>query len=52
MGVFSHGDPRMYYRRDGTMQSRLAPAMLMTTLNYQLFRSTPPAKYATMFLGC
>ena len=27
------------------------PAMLMTTLNYQLFRSTPAAKYATMFLG-
>ena len=28
------------------------PAMLMTTLNYQLYRSTPAAKYATMFLGC
>jgi sigma-B regulation protein RsbU (phosphoserine phosphatase) len=26
--------------------------MLMTTLNYQLFRCTPPEKYATMFLGC
>ena len=26
--------------------------MLMTTLNYQLYRSTPAAKYATMFLGC
>jgi phosphoserine phosphatase RsbU/P len=24
----------------------------MTTLNYQLYRSTPAAKYATMFLGC
>ena len=24
----------------------------MTTLNYQLFRATPPEKYATMFLGC
>ncbi len=24
----------------------------MATLNYQLFRSTPPEKYATMFLGC
>jgi sigma-B regulation protein RsbU (phosphoserine phosphatase) len=24
----------------------------MTTLNYQLFRSTPAEKYATMFLGC
>jgi sigma-B regulation protein RsbU (phosphoserine phosphatase) len=46
------GDPQMYYRGGGTTQSRLAPGMLMTTLNYQLFRSTPPAKYATMFLGC
>ena len=24
----------------------------MATLNYQLYRSTPPEKYATMFLGC
>ena len=30
----------------------LSPAFLMATLNYQLFRSTPPEKYATMFLGC
>ncbi|HTV66603.1 MAG TPA: SpoIIE family protein phosphatase [Bryocella sp.] len=30
----------------------LCPATLMATLNYQLFRSTPPEKYATMFLGC
>jgi sigma-B regulation protein RsbU (phosphoserine phosphatase) len=30
----------------------LSPAFLMSTLNYQLFRSTPPEKYATMFLGC
>jgi phosphoserine phosphatase RsbU/P len=42
----------MYYRGDGITQSQLAPGMLMTTLNYQLFRSTPPEKYATMFLGC
>jgi sigma-B regulation protein RsbU (phosphoserine phosphatase) len=49
---FSQGDPGMYYRGDGTTQSQLAPGMLMTTLNYQLFRSTPPEKYATMFLGC
>ena len=27
------------------------PSLLMSTLNYQLFRSTPAAKYATMFLG-
>jgi phosphoserine phosphatase RsbU/P len=52
VGVFSNGDPRMYYRGDGITQSQLAPGMLMTTLNYQLFRSTPPEKYATMFLGC
>ena len=48
----SHGDSRMYYRGDGSSESQLAPAMLMTTLNYQLYRSTPAAKYATMFLGC
>ena len=30
----------------------LSPGFLMSTLNYQLFRSTPPEKYATMFLGC
>ena len=52
VGAFSHGDPRMYYRGDGTTQSQLAPGMLMTTLNYQLFRSTPEEKYVTMFLGC
>jgi phosphoserine phosphatase RsbU/P len=49
----SQGDSRMYYRGDGGgSESLLAPAMLMTTLNYQLYRSTPAAKYATMFLGC
>jgi sigma-B regulation protein RsbU (phosphoserine phosphatase) len=52
VGAFSTGDPRMYFREDGASQSQLAPGMLMTTLNYQLFRSTPPEKYATMFLGC
>jgi phosphoserine phosphatase RsbU/P len=52
VGPFSQGNPHMYYRGDGTNQSRLAPGRLMTTLNYQLFRSTPPEKYATMFLGC
>jgi sigma-B regulation protein RsbU (phosphoserine phosphatase) len=49
----SQGDGRMYYRGDdGSDAQQLAPAMLMTTLNYQLYRSTPSAKYATMFLGC
>jgi phosphoserine phosphatase RsbU/P len=52
VGVFYSGDPRMYYRGDGITQSQLAPGMLMTTLNYQLFRGTPSEKYATMFLGC
>ncbi len=28
-----------------------SPSSLMSTLNYQLYRSTPPEKYATMFLG-
>jgi sigma-B regulation protein RsbU (phosphoserine phosphatase) len=51
-GAVSHAATSMYYRGDGTTQSRLAPGTLMTTLNYQLFRSTPPEKYATMFLGC
>jgi sigma-B regulation protein RsbU (phosphoserine phosphatase) len=51
-GAFSKGDRRMYYRGDGSTQLQLAPGMLMTTLNYQLFRSTPLEKYATMFLGC
>ena len=47
----SQEDPRMYYRGDGSADSQVAPAILMTTLNYQLYRSTPAAKYATMFLG-
>jgi sigma-B regulation protein RsbU (phosphoserine phosphatase) len=51
-GAFSGGNPSMYYRGDGLTQSRLAPGMLMTTLNYQLFHGTPVEKYATMFLAC
>ncbi len=42
----------MYYRGDGSSDSELAPGLLMATLNYQLYRSTPPEKYATMFLAC
>src|SRR5208337_4936155 len=41
----------MYSRTNGNGDSGLAPAVLMATLNYQLYRSTPPEKYATMFLG-
>ena len=33
-------------------QGECNPGSLMATLNYQIFRSTPPEKYATMFLGC
>jgi sigma-B regulation protein RsbU (phosphoserine phosphatase) len=51
-GSFSQGDSRMYYRGDGATQTQLAPGILMTTLNYQLFRCTPLEKYATMFLAC
>ena len=36
----------------GNGDSGLSPSVLMATLNYQLYRSTPAAKYATMFLGC
>src|SRR3984957_236269 len=52
LGHRTGDEARMYYRGDGSTESQLAPAMLMTTLNYQLYRSTPAAKYATMFLGC
>ncbi|HEY4934430.1 MAG TPA: PP2C family protein-serine/threonine phosphatase [Terriglobales bacterium] len=50
-GGETSGDPQMYYRGNGDRDSRLSPGMLMATLNYQLYRSTPEAKYATMFLG-
>ena len=38
--------------RNGDGDADSLPGSLMATLNYQLFRSTPPEKYATMFLGC
>ena len=37
---------------NGNGNGDCSPATLMATLNYQLYRSTPPEKYATMFLGC
>jgi sigma-B regulation protein RsbU (phosphoserine phosphatase) len=37
---------------NGNSHAELSPSFLMSNLNYQLFRSTPPEKYATMFLGC
>jgi len=38
-----------YFRSNG--DGGLSPGVLMATLNYQLYRSTPIEKYATMFLG-
>ncbi len=35
---------------NGNSGCEMSPGALMATLNYQLFRSTPPEKYATMFL--
>jgi sigma-B regulation protein RsbU (phosphoserine phosphatase) len=50
-GASVHASPQLYYR-DNLADTVLAPGTLMSTLNYQLFRSTPSEKYATMFLGC
>jgi sigma-B regulation protein RsbU (phosphoserine phosphatase) len=41
-----------YHRGDGAVHAQISPATLMTALNNQLFRCTPPEKYATMFLAC
>ncbi len=49
-GAGSGSMPQLYYR-DNLADTSLAPGTLMSTLNYQLFRSTPTEKYATMFLG-
>ena len=35
---------------NGSSACDMSPGQMMATLNYQLFRSTPAAKYATMFL--
>jgi len=51
-GVAGSSALPMYCRSDGNGDSSLSPAVLMATLNYQLYRSTPIEKYATMFLGC
>jgi sigma-B regulation protein RsbU (phosphoserine phosphatase) len=42
----------LYYPGNSGRDGDLAPGRLMTTLNYQMYRATPPEKYATMFLGC
>jgi sigma-B regulation protein RsbU (phosphoserine phosphatase) len=47
----SGGNGSPGYPHPNGAESELSPGVLMSTLNYQLFRSTPPEKYATMFLG-
>jgi len=51
-GALTKIDHRIYSPGDGAAPLRLSPAILMANLNYQVFRCTPPEKYATMFLGC
>jgi sigma-B regulation protein RsbU (phosphoserine phosphatase) len=51
-GALPDGDRRIYHPGGGATPLHLSPALLMATLNYQVFRCTPPEKYATMFLGC
>lgn len=51
-GALSNGDRRVSLPGSGATPLHLSPALLMATLNYQVFRCTPPEKYATMFLGC
>jgi sigma-B regulation protein RsbU (phosphoserine phosphatase) len=51
-GALTKIDRRIYSPGDGVVPPRLSPAILMANLNYQVFRCTPPEKYATMFLAC
>jgi sigma-B regulation protein RsbU (phosphoserine phosphatase) len=51
-GALTKIDRRIYARGEGVARLRLSPALLMATLNYQVFRCTPPERFATMFLGC
>jgi sigma-B regulation protein RsbU (phosphoserine phosphatase) len=51
-GAVTKIDRRIYRPGDGAVALRLSPATLMANLNYQVFRCTPPEKYATMFLAC
>ena len=51
-GALTKIERQIYPPGNGAAQLRLSPAMLMATLNYQVFRCTPPEKFATMFLGC
>jgi sigma-B regulation protein RsbU (phosphoserine phosphatase) len=51
-GALTKIDRQIYPPGNGAARLRLSPAMLMATLNYQVYCCTPPEKYATMFLGC
>jgi sigma-B regulation protein RsbU (phosphoserine phosphatase) len=51
-GAAAHGSDAEIYGNESLHLRDLSPGRLMTTLNYQLYRATPPEKYATMFLGC
>jgi len=51
-GALTKIDRRIYRPGDGVTTPRLSPAVMMANLNYQVFRCTPPEKYATMFLAC
>lgn len=50
-GLHPHLDGQRSSWENGASHLRPSPGTLLTTLNYQLFRCTPPEKYATMFLG-
>jgi sigma-B regulation protein RsbU (phosphoserine phosphatase) len=50
--VAGRGNGGSQYSALDVSGSECNPALLMGALNYQLYRATPPEKYATMFLGC
>jgi phosphoserine phosphatase RsbU/P len=52
LGAGASGGTIATLEGNGGAGNELCPAALMATLNYQLYRSTPPEKYATMFLAC
>jgi sigma-B regulation protein RsbU (phosphoserine phosphatase) len=51
-GFQSNGDRSLSIPGKDDAKTRPSISMLMGSLNNQLFRSTSPEKYATMFLGC
>jgi len=51
-GLRSNGDRGTSFQGDDAAPQRPSVCLLMGSLNYQLFRCTPPEKYATMFIGC